>query len=228
MTDVLTVSLKERSYPIFFNVSLADCANALLPRVSDGKAFVVTDSNVDGLYGETVARAFRDKGVSVFKIVVPAGEKSKSFACLESVIGALLSNGCDRKSFIVALGGGVVGDLAGFAASVVLRGIDFVQIPTTLLACSDSSVGGKTAIDVAAGKNLVGSFYQPRAVLIDTAALSTLPERELRAGYAEVIKYDDFITLKSEAACRAAGKLGVEGKDYIMQDGDIMHFLFNV
>lgn len=189
MTDVLTVSLKERSYPIFFNVPLTDCANVLLPRVSNGKAFVVTDSNVDGLYGETVVRAFRGKGVSVFKIVVPAGEKSKSFACLESVVGALLANGCDRKSFIVALGGGVVGDLAGFAASVVLRGIDFVQIPTTLLACSDSSVGGKTAIDVAAGKNLVGSFYQPRAVLIDTAALSTLPERELRAGYAEVIKY---------------------------------------
>lgn len=189
MSDVLTVSLKERSYPIFFNRPLADCADVLLDCLPDGKAFVVTDSNVDGLYGETVARAFQAKGAGVHKIVVPAGEKSKSFACLERVVGKLLANGCDRKSFIVALGGGVVGDLAGFAASIVLRGIDFVQIPTTLLACSDSSVGGKTAIDVAAGKNLVGSFYQPRAVFIDTAVLSTLPERELRAGYAEVVKY---------------------------------------
>lgn len=189
MTNNLTVKLKERSYPIFFDVPLSACAETLLPLVSSKKAFVITDENVAALYLQTVVDSFEKAGCSVSQTVVPAGESSKSFFVLESVLDALLQNGCDRKSFIVALGGGVVGDLSGFAASIVLRGIDFVQIPTTLLACVDSSVGGKTAVNAKAGKNLIGTFYQPKAVLIDKNVLKTLPERQLLAGYAETVKY---------------------------------------
>jgi 3-dehydroquinate synthase len=122
-------------------------------------------------------------------VVIPAGEGSKDFACLATVLDAMLAAKCERSTMVIALGGGVVGDLAGFAASILLRGVDFIQIPTTLLAQVDSSVGGKTGINTAAGKNLVGTFHQPRLVLADTDVLATLPRRELLAGYAEVAKY---------------------------------------
>ena len=134
-------------------------------------------------------RSLAEAGCAVTVIEIPDGEEYKNAATLSGVYDALIEAGLDRKSFIVALGGGVVGDLAGFAAATYLRGIPFVQVPTTLLAQVDSSVGGKTAIDHPRGKNLIGAFYQPRLVLIDVETLATLPEREYRAGLAEVIKY---------------------------------------
>ncbi|HEX2794363.1 MAG TPA: 3-dehydroquinate synthase [Croceicoccus sp.] len=150
---------------------------------------VVTDANVAALYRGQVDAALAAVGKEARWLVLPAGEKTKDWAHLAQVIDFLLAEGVDRGDRIVALGGGVIGDLTGFAASVLKRGCGFVQVPTTLLAQVDSSVGGKTAINVPMGKNLVGAFHQPLLVLADTDALATLPPRELRAGYAEVVKY---------------------------------------
>ena len=141
------------------------------------------------LYGARLAASFETAGIKTTSVTVPAGESSKEFASFGRLMNALLDQRPDRKTTLVALGGGVVGDLTGFAASVLLRGVDFIQVPTTLLAQVDSSVGGKTGINTRHGKNLVGTFYQPRLVLADTAVLDTLPSRELLAGYAEVVKY---------------------------------------
>ncbi|RJY08658.1 3-dehydroquinate synthase [Aurantiacibacter aquimixticola] len=150
---------------------------------------IVTDENVHRLWGETVERALADAGKTPRWMVHPAGEGAKSWDGLSRTVEWLLSEGVERGDHIVALGGGVIGDLTGFAASMLKRGCGLVQVPTTLLAQVDSSVGGKTAINVAAGKNLVGAFHQPALVLADTEVLGTLPEREMRCGYAEVIKY---------------------------------------
>jgi 3-dehydroquinate synthase len=154
-----------------------------------GRTAIVTDETVADLHGRTLLASLNAAGVRSEIIAVPPGEASKSFAELERLMDRLLALGLDRKDVIVALGGGVVGDLAGLAAALYMRGIDFVQVPTTLLAQVDSSVGGKTAIDTPRGKNLVGAFHQPRLVLADIDMLATLPERQLRSGWAEVLKH---------------------------------------
>ena len=153
------------------------------------KTVIVTDSNVDKLYSDTVKASLENAGFSTEIYVFPAGEKSKNSENFIDILEFLASKEITRSDLVVALGGGVVGDITGFAASCYLRGIDFVQIPTTLLSAVDSSVGGKTAIDLKAGKNLAGAFYQPIAVICDTETFKTLPEKEIACGYAEVIKY---------------------------------------
>ena len=153
------------------------------------RTVIVTDETVAALHGPAVLAALEAAGVRARLLTAPPGEASKSFAELERVIDRLLAFGLDRRDLIVALGGGVVGDLAGLAAALFMRGIDFVQVPTTLLAQVDSSVGGKTAIDTPRGKNLVGAFHQPRLVVADIDLLATLPPRQLRSGWAEVLKH---------------------------------------
>ncbi len=167
------------------NTSGENIANVLGRR----RIFVITDENVSDLYKSQLEVNLTEAGHEVTTVVVAPGEGSKDFRSLEHVLGELLRQGVTRSSAIVAFGGGVIGDLAGFAASIILRGIDYVQIPTTLLSQVDSSVGGKTAINTRLGKNLVGTFYQPKLVLADPALLKSLPARELRAGYGEVVKY---------------------------------------
>lgn len=154
-----------------------------------GKAVIVSDSNVFPLYGEAAARALQNAGFTVFSFVFPAGEQSKCGEVYLKLLSFLAANAITRSDCLIALGGGVVGDLTGFAAATYLRGIAYIQVPTTLLAAVDSSVGGKTAIDLPEGKNLCGAFYQPRLVLCDTDTLNTLPEEIFRDGCAEVIKY---------------------------------------
>ena len=153
------------------------------------QAFVVTDANVGPLHGERVRRSLESAGLAVQTITVPGGEGSKSWDSAGSVIGTMLEGGIQRNDVVVALGGGVIGDLAGFAAAVVLRGVGIVQIPTSLLAMVDSSVGGKTGVNHPTGKNMIGAFYQPPLVLADPELLRTLPKRELTQGWAEVVKH---------------------------------------
>jgi 3-dehydroquinate synthase len=154
-----------------------------------GKCAVITDENVGKLHAQTVLDSLRTAGFDPVQLTVPAGEKSKSLAAVENLIDGMLAAGLDRSSFVVALGGGVIGDLAGFAAAIYQRGIPFVQIPTTIVAQVDSSIGGKTGVNAKAGKNLVGAFHQPCLVLADTDTLATLPDREYCEGFAEVIKH---------------------------------------
>jgi 3-dehydroquinate synthase len=154
-----------------------------------GSCAIITDENVGRLHGAAALQGFESAGYNVRLLAVPAGEKSKSLATVENLADRMISNGLDRGSFVVALGGGVVGDLAGFVAAIYHRGIPFVQIPTTIVAQVDSSIGGKTGVNARAGKNLLGAFHQPRLVLADTETLSTLPDREFREGFAEVIKH---------------------------------------
>jgi 3-dehydroquinate synthase len=188
--EKLTVALGSRSYDILVGRGLlAQAAAHLRPLLKQPRVIVVTDESVARLHLPVLARSLDQNGIAHREVILPAGEQTKSFAYLEQLIDRLLAEKPERSTLIVALGGGVIGDLTGFAASILLRGIDFVQIPTTLLAQVDSSVGGKTAIDTRWGKNLVGSFHQPRLVLADTGVLDTLPRRELLAGYAEVAKY---------------------------------------
>ena len=169
---------------------LSSCGKSIRAACGEGRCVLITDSNVAPLYAETVERSLADAGIRVAcTLVVPAGEASKSLSQAESLCNALVGAGLDRSSFLVALGGGVVGDLAGFVAAIYYRGIPFCQIPTTLLAQVDSSVGGKTGVNIAAGKNLVGSFHQPRLVIADTATLAPLPRREFAEGMAEIIKH---------------------------------------
>jgi 3-dehydroquinate synthase len=180
------VALGRRSYTVAIGAGLLDRSGELLaPHARGGRIVAVTDSNVWAAQGPKLAAS----GLEVVPVVVPPGEGSKSWAQLEALCERLIELGVERGDTILAFGGGMVGDLAGFAASVLKRGCAWVQAPTTLLAQVDSSVGGKTAINAAAGKNLIGAFHQPEAVLIDPATLDTLPGRELRAGYAEVVKY---------------------------------------
>lgn len=186
MQDVktITIDLKERAYPVFIGKGLLKNVDSLLKPYLRGKAFIVSDENVAPLYLERVVAA-----LDAETIVIPAGEPSKCWQTVQAVTDAVLDKGCDRRSALISLGGGVVGDITGFCASILERGVDFIQIPTTLLAQTDSSVGGKTAIDTKAGKNLIGTFHQPKAVVIDTDTLRTLPRRQILAGYAEVAKY---------------------------------------
>lgn len=188
--QVLPVELGERSYDIHVGDGLLDQCGPHVARVARGKkAFIVTDTNVAPHYLDRVRTSLETAGLSVHHRIMPAGEQAKSWDHLGSLLGDMLDVPCERSTMVVALGGGVIGDLAGFAASILLRGVDFVQIPTTLLSQVDSSVGGKTGINVPQGKNLLGTFHQPRLVLADTSVLDTLPHREVLAGYAEVAKY---------------------------------------
>lgn len=187
----LQVELAERSYPIYIGKELLGRVPAFLDELhvtKSQKLFVITDENVAPLYLEPILQALREAGYSVDSSVVEAGEKAKSFPVFERVMGEVIEAGLDRKSVILALGGGVVGDLSGFVAASFMRGIPFIQLPTTLLA-HDSSVGGKVAINHKLGKNLIGAFHQPLAVIYDTDTLTSLPKREVAAGFAEVIKH---------------------------------------
>ncbi|MCX7960339.1 MAG: 3-dehydroquinate synthase [Burkholderiales bacterium] len=186
---VVRVALGERSYPIHIGAGLLDEAALYAPLVGGRAVGIVSDANVAPLYGARLARALAAAGARTATVLVEAGEQAKCWQNVDRVVDALLGARIGRDGALVALGGGVVGDLAGFAAAVYQRGIPYVQVPTTLLAQVDSSVGGKTAINHARGKNMIGAFHQPLAVIADVAALETLPERELRAGLAEVIKH---------------------------------------
>lgn len=184
------VELGARSYEILIGRGLLAELGTRSRKLGFGKrCAVITDSNVALHFAEPAVKSLREAGFEPTVVTLPAGEKTKSLKYVGACYDALAKHRLERKSFVVALGGGVIGDLAGFVASSYLRGIPFVQIPTTLLAQVDSSVGGKTGINLPAGKNLVGAFYQPRLVLCDLATLDTLPAREFRAGMAEVIKY---------------------------------------
>jgi 3-dehydroquinate synthase len=184
------VALGDRAYDILIGPDLvARAGEHCAPHIPKRRAIVVTDDAVAKLHLQPLVAALQSSGIDAPAVVVPAGEASKDFAEFGRLMERLLDHRPDRDTVLIALGGGVVGDLCGFAASVLLRGVDFIQVPTTLLAQVDSSVGGKTAINTRHGKNLVGTFYQPRLVLADTGVLDTLPRRELLAGYAEIAKY---------------------------------------
>jgi 3-dehydroquinate synthase len=186
----LNVELGDRSYPIAIGRDLLDDSSLLNRHIGgSGKVAIVTNTTVAPLYLDKVAGPLRAAGREVVPIILRDGEEFKNWESLNEVFDALLANKCDRKTTLVALGGGVIGDMTGFAAATYMRGVPFVQIPTTLLAQVDSSVGGKTGINHPLGKNMIGAFYQPRAVIADTATLDTLPDRELSAGLAEVIKH---------------------------------------
>jgi 3-dehydroquinate synthase len=185
----IRVELGERSYDIVIGAGLIAQAGAHLRAGFPGaRAAIITDENVAGLHLPALQETLAQEGIETNVITVPAGEASKSLEQLQDVVGRLLDARLERNDVVIALGGGVVGDLAGFAAAIARRGMHFVQIPTSLLAQVDSSVGGKTGINAPQGKNLIGAFHQPRLVLADTGLLATLPARELAAGYAEVVK----------------------------------------
>lgn len=190
MSKKLYVDLGENSYNIIIEKGLLDRIGDEIKKIYAGeKVFILTDTNVNNFYGEKVEEDLIKCGFKTKKLVLPAGEETKSFNTLPIIYNALLDFKITRKDLIITLGGGVIGDLGGFAASSFLRGVPFVQVPTSLLAQVDSSVGGKVAVDLERGKNLVGSFYQPKAVLIDPNVLNTLSEKFYRDGMAEVIKY---------------------------------------
>jgi 3-dehydroquinate synthase len=189
MTIELEVALAERSYPIRIGLGVLNQIAQLEPVRAASKLVIVTNPTVQGLHGAVLAQALASSGKKLVQTVLPDGEAHKDWDSLNQIFTELLAQQCDRKTLVLAFGGGVVGDMAGFAAACYMRGVPFIQIPTTLLAQVDSSVGGKTAINHPLGKNMIGAFYQPRAVLADVALLKTLPPRELRAGIAEVIKH---------------------------------------
>lgn len=183
------VNLSERSYDIFIGQRLLERLGELVrPLPLGSRCLIISDSNVEKLYADGTTKSLRAAGFETSVVAIPAGETSKTLQQAEQLFAACAAHKLDRTSFIVALGGGVVGDVAGFVAATYLRGINFVQIPTTLLAQVDSSVGGKVGVDLPEGKNLVGAFWQPRAVIADLDTLRTLPPREFSAGMAEVIK----------------------------------------
>lgn len=189
MTEI-RVELGQRSYTISIEAGLLDRLGDLVRQEIQGrKVFVLTDDHVQGLYGPTVLRQLESAGLDAVLLALPPGEASKSFQQLPEIYGALLEHQMTRQDTLITLGGGVIGDLGGFAAATYLRGIPYIQIPTTLLSQVDSSVGGKVGVDLPQGKNLVGSFYQPKAVFIDPDFLHSLPDRHFRNGLAEVIKY---------------------------------------
>jgi 3-dehydroquinate synthase len=211
--EIVPVALNTRGYDICVGDGvLAEAGARLLPLLARRRCLIVTDETVAGLYLAPLTAALDAAGIAHAAEVLPPGEATKSFPHLASLVDALLARRIERGDMLLALGGGVVGDLTGFAASILLRGIDFVQVPTTLLAQVDSAVGGKTGINTAHGKNLVGSFHQPRLVLADVAILDSLPARELRAGYAEVVKYGllgdpaFFAWLEAHGAALLAGE----------------------
>lgn len=221
--QTVRVELGARSYDIIIGNGLLDKSGELvLPFAKQNRVFVVTDETVAGLHLARLEAGLKAAGLTANTRTLPAGEATKSMTELDGLLGWLLGAGAGRDDTLIALGGGVIGDLTGLAASLMKRGMSFVQIPTTLLAQVDSSVGGKTAINTAHGKNLVGAFYQPRIVIADADTLKTLPKRELRAGYAEIVKYGliddlaffeqleatgaDVIGLKDEAIAAAVAR----------------------
>ncbi len=210
----LKVELGARSYDILIGTGLiADAGRHIRPLAGRAGAMIVTDVNVAGFLLPTLEAALERAGIAHQAVRLPAGEQTKDFDHLARLSEDLISRRIERASLLIALGGGVIGDIVGFAASILLRGIDFVQIPTTLLAQVDSSVGGKTGINTPQGKNLIGTFHQPRLVLADLDALTTLPKREVRAGYAEVVKYG--------LIADAAFFTWLEGHGAALVDGDI-------
>ena len=187
--ETLNVALGDRSYPIHIGSGIVRQTELLLPHLVQPKVAVITNNAVAPVLLCGVAQRLRDEGVEVVEIVLPDGEQHKDWQTLNTIFDSLIDNSCERNTTLVALGGGVIGDMTGFAAACYQRGAPFVQIPTTLLAQVDSSVGGKTAINHRLGKNMIGAFYQPKLVLADPDTLDSLPDRELRSGLAEVIKY---------------------------------------
>lgn len=185
MLNKISLDLQDRSYEIVIGKNAIANLGEFLSHKNYSKIFIITDENVARLHLASITTILPDAEI----VVAPAGEHTKSFSSLEKICEEILAKGIDRKALIVAFGGGVIGDLSGFIASILLRGIDFVQIPTTLLAAVDSSVGGKTAINSTSGKNLIGSFYQPKLVICDLNFLTTLSAREIKSGYGEVVKY---------------------------------------
>ncbi len=185
----VNVALGDRSYPIHIGAGLLDRADLVFPYLKTRRGVIVTNEVVAPLYLERFERALRSAGAAAQSIVLPDGEAYKDWSTLNRIFDGLLSGLADRGTTLIALGGGVIGDMAGFAAATYQRGVPFIQVPTTVLAQVDSSVGGKTAINHPLGKNMIGAFHQPRLVLADTETLNTLPDRELRAGLAEIIKY---------------------------------------
>lgn len=189
MMQTLEVALGNRAYPIHIGRGLLQQTALILPHLTRKNVAIITNTTVAPLYLEKLTSSLRDAGVSVIEIILPDGEAHKNADTLNLIYDALLKNRCERSTTLIALGGGVIGDLTGYAAATYLRGVPFIQIPTTLLSQVDSSVGGKTGINHPLGKNMIGAFYQPKLVLADIDTLQTLPKRELSAGVAEVIKY---------------------------------------
>lgn len=185
----LNVDLGERSYPIFIGSHLLDNALLISDYVRGSSAVIVSNTTIAPLYLDKVSNALKSAGIRFDSVILEDGEQFKTLASVETIIDTLITQRHDRKTTLIALGGGVVGDITGFAAAIYQRGVNFIQIPTTLLSQVDSSVGGKTGVNHPAGKNMIGAFYQPQCVIADTDTLNTLPERELSAGMAEVIKY---------------------------------------
>ena len=189
-TKKIKINLDKESYDIHIGTNLSDeIPNIVSKLTSRNKIFLICDESLGSLILPQVKNSLSKAGFEIFVCFVKSGESSKSFEILEKTIAELLDNGIERSDTLIALGGGVIGDLAGFASSIIYRGINFIQIPTTLLAQVDSSVGGKTAINVKQGKNLVGSFFQPKAVITDVNYLSSLSDREIKCGISEIIKY---------------------------------------
>ena len=208
----LTVDLGERSYDILVGDGLLAGAGKLIaPGLAEPRAVVITDENVEKHCLGTLEKSLDESGIDHQSIVLEAGEQTKDFAHVEALWGQLLDHRVERTTTLIALGGGVVGDITGFAAAVTLRGMDFIQIPTTLLAQVDSSVGGKTGINTPQGKNLIGAFHQPRLVLADIGALASLPPREMRAGYAEEVKHGLIANADFFAWLEANGPAVIEG-----------------
>ena len=187
--DTLTVALGKRSYPIHIGAGLLDRAELITSRLAQKRVAIVTNVTVAPLYLARLQGALEKTGTKVVAITLPDGERFKNWETLNQIFDALLQNRCERSTTLLALGGGVIGDLTGFAAATYQRGVSFIQVPTTLLAQVDSAVGGKTAVNHPLGKNMIGAFHQPLAVITDTDTLATLPPREFAAGLAEVIKY---------------------------------------
>ncbi|MCW3480055.1 3-dehydroquinate synthase [Neisseriaceae bacterium JH1-16] len=185
----LDLSLPDTRYPIHIGHGLLDRADLLLPHLAQPSAAIVTNTTVAPLYLERLEQSLNAAGVRTISVILPDGEEHKTWESLNLIFDALLTNRAERKTTLIALGGGVIGDMTGFAAACYQRGAPFIQVPTTLLSQVDSSVGGKTAINHPLGKNMIGAFYQPKVVVADMALLDTLPDRELSAGLAEVIKY---------------------------------------
>jgi 3-dehydroquinate synthase len=216
MTKIVTVGLGDRAYAIHVGNGLIAEAGTLLKPFARGPVPVVTDAHVGEIHLAGLLEVMGKSGLDARPIVMPPGESSKSFAGLESLTGQLLDMEIGRNGLIVAFGGGVVGDLTGFAAGVLKRGVNFAQVPTTLLSQVDSSVGGKTGINAPQGKNLIGLFHQPRLVIADVGLLTTLPRRELLAGYAEVVKYGALGDATFFAWLEQNGPLALSGSNDAM------------
>ncbi len=193
--EQVRIALDERSYPILIGAGLLNRPDSFAVAPDASSALIVSNATVAPLYADRLCRSLRGKYRAVHSVVLPDGEAYKNWETLNQIFDALLTHGCDRKTVLYALGGGVVGDMTGFAAACYMRGVPFVQVPTTLLAQVDSSVGGKTGINHPLGKNMVGAFYQPRLVVCDLDTFATLPDREFSAGLAEVIKYGPIADL---------------------------------